>query len=75
MRFHTPVTYPTGYAKAQHGLGVTHYDSGDLPAAIICWREAEKYYRLMEFIEDADKMLSWIADGEAQLGGGGDETT
>ena len=40
-----------------------------MSAAVACWREAERYYREMGYVEDADEMLRWIAEAE----GGEDE--
>ncbi|HVO44026.1 MAG TPA: hypothetical protein VMT34_15465, partial [Aggregatilineales bacterium] len=70
LRFRTPETAPLAYAMTQADLGLAHDDSGDLRAAVACWREAEPYYRAMDNVEDADLMLKWIADAEARLAGG-----
>jgi hypothetical protein len=35
---------------------------GELPAAVTCWREAERYYRQIGAVERADLMLKWIAE-------------
>src|SRR5690606_34503259 len=64
LRFLTPEAAPYNHAKAQRGLGILYEDLGDLPAAIACWREAERYYRQMGQVQDADKMLRWIAAAE-----------
>ncbi len=69
LRFRTPEAAPLDYAMTQRNLGIAHEDLGDLPAAVACWREAERYYRQMGAVEDADLMLRWIADAE----GGEDE--
>jgi hypothetical protein len=49
-------------------LGVAHVGLGDPAAARACWRETEKYYRLMGMVEDADSMLQWIARAEGESG-------
>ncbi|MCL4250146.1 MAG: TIR domain-containing protein [Anaerolineae bacterium] len=69
LRFLTPEQAPYNHAKAQRHLGMALELRGDMPAAVACWREAERYYRIMGYIEDADKMLRGIADAE----GGEDE--
>ncbi len=62
LRFWTPQSAPLGYAGTQANLGIAQVELGDLPAAIACWREAERYFRQMGAVEDADKMVRWIAD-------------
>jgi tetratricopeptide (TPR) repeat protein len=68
--YQTPAAAPRDYAQTQRNLGLAYQDLGDIPSAIICWREAEKYYRQMGYIEDADLMLRWLTDAEGKLGGG-----
>jgi hypothetical protein len=65
--YRTPEAAPLAYAMTQRNLGIAHEDSGDLRAAVACWREAERYYRLMEMVENADMVLAWI--GEVDGGG------
>ncbi|MEO8396153.1 MAG: tetratricopeptide repeat protein [Chloroflexota bacterium] len=69
LRFYTPDSAPLEYATTQANLGLILEDSGDLSAALVCWREAEKYYRAVGYIEDADQMRRLIDDREAELGG------
>jgi hypothetical protein len=54
----------------QANLGITYKDSGELRVAVACWRQAERYYRLMEMVEDAEMVLAAIGKVEARLGGG-----
>jgi len=69
LQYYTPSAAPLDYAMTQRNVGLVYEDSDNLPAAIVCWREAEIYYRQMDAIDDADKMLRWIANAEAQLKG------
>ncbi len=69
--YRTPEAAPLDYATTQRNLGIAYEETGDLPQAIACWREAEKYYRQMGMVDDADLMLEWIAEAEGQLGGDG----
>jgi predicted ATPase len=62
--YYTPQSAPLAYAMTQRNMGITHEDLGNLPAALACWREAERYYRQMGHVEEADKMLRWIGDAE-----------
>ena len=71
LQYRTPQTAPLDYAMTQANLGIAYEHSENLPAAIACWREAEKYFRQMGYIEDADLMLRWIARAE----GGGDSAS
>ncbi len=64
LRFYTPEAAPLAYATTQHGLGIVQKELGDLPAAVACWQEAERYYRQMGAVDDADLMLQWIARAE-----------
>jgi hypothetical protein len=50
----------------QRNMGITHEDLGNLPAALACWREAERYYRQMGHVGDADEMLRRIAEAEGR---------
>jgi tetratricopeptide (TPR) repeat protein len=59
---YTPEAAPLNYAMTQRNLGIAHKDLGEIDPAIACWREAERYYRLMEDIENADLMRQWIID-------------
>jgi hypothetical protein len=60
----TPETAPPDFAETQRNRGVAQKESGNHPAAVACWREAEKYYRLIGAADDADKMRQWIAGAE-----------
>ncbi len=71
--YRTPQTAPLAYAMTQRNLGIAHEDAGDLRAAVACWRAAEKYYRLMDAVADADLMLRHIRRLEARLAGAGDK--
>ncbi len=62
LRFRTPETAPLDYARTQANLGIVQKKLGDLSSAITCWREAERYFRQLGWINDADKMLTRIAD-------------
>jgi tetratricopeptide (TPR) repeat protein len=70
LRFYTPDAAPLDYAMTQNGLGIALEDSGDLAAAVRCWREAEHYYRAMGDAASADRVRAWIADAERRLAGG-----
>jgi tetratricopeptide (TPR) repeat protein len=69
--YRTPQATPLAYARTQHNLGIALEDSGDLPAAVARWREAERYYRQMGMIDRADLMQRWITEAEGG-GSGGD---
>jgi len=62
LRFRTPESAPIAYANTQWNLGITYEDLGDINAAVACWREAERVYRLMDMSEDADTMARMIAN-------------
>ncbi len=57
-----PEKNPLFYARTQHNLGIAHKLSNTHDLAILCWREAEHYYRQTGYIEDADKMLRLISE-------------
>lgn len=52
------------YSDLQHQLGIVYKASGNRGEAIQAWHEAEKYYRQMRDIENANIMLEWISDAE-----------
>lgn len=54
-------------ATTQVNLGLAHEESGNLPAAIACWREAAAYYKQMGYIDHADEMRRWIDMAEDQM--------
>jgi hypothetical protein len=64
LRYYTPDVSPLKYAMAQANLGIAYKELGDRQAAVACWREAEKYFRQMDMVEDAARMLEWIKDAE-----------
>ncbi len=57
----TPDTAPLNYAMTKANLGVAYRDLGEKDQAIACWHEAEKYFRQMGYVRDADNMLRAIA--------------
>ncbi|MEP7288768.1 MAG: hypothetical protein ABI947_23700 [Chloroflexota bacterium] len=65
--YRTPHSAPLDYARTQYNLGLVQEDLGDLSAAIICWGEAEKYYRRMGDIDNANMMLRWITAADKLL--------
>ena len=67
LRFLTAEAAALDYAATQANLGLAYRDFDQLAKAVECWREAEHYYRLMNVIEEADKMHLWIVDAERQL--------
>ncbi|MBZ0281308.1 MAG: TIR domain-containing protein [Anaerolineae bacterium] len=69
LEYYTPSAAPLDFAMTQRNLGIAYEKLDYLPATIACWREAEIYFRQMDHIEDADLMLRWIAEAEAQLKG------
>ncbi len=68
LRFRTFEAAPLGYAETQRNLGLVRRDLGDLPAVIACLREAERYYRQMDHVDQADEIQRWIDDAEERLG-------
>ncbi len=68
LRFYTADAAPLDYAMTQYNLGVTLLDSGDLVGAIACWRAAERYYRQMNAIDDADRVLRMIVKWDRSFG-------
>jgi tetratricopeptide (TPR) repeat protein len=70
MRFYTVDAAPLYYAMTQSNIGIALKDSGDLKAAIECWREAERSYRQHGVDNEADLMVRWIEDGERRLSAG-----
>ncbi|MBN1202172.1 MAG: TIR domain-containing protein [Anaerolineae bacterium] len=65
LRFRTPEAAPLAYAMTQANLGIAQEELGDLPAAVACWREAERYYRQMGAVQDADKVQQLIDEADA----------
>lgn len=65
LRFRTPATAPLGHAMTQANLGVARKELGDIKAATDCWHEAEKYFRQVGAVKEADRMLQWIKGAEA----------
>ncbi len=66
LKYRTPQGAPIAYAETQQNLGIAYQALGDFMAAIVRWREAEKYYRLMDYAGEADLILSMIAEAEQQ---------
>jgi len=58
--YRTPQTAPLGFARTQANMGVIHQELSELDAACACWREAERYFRQIGYLADADKMLRWM---------------
>jgi tetratricopeptide (TPR) repeat protein len=67
LEYRTPQAAPVDYAQTQLNLALTYKKLGDLPSAIACGNEAERYYRQMDMLAEADLMLEWI---EATAGKG-----
>jgi tetratricopeptide (TPR) repeat protein len=65
LRYYTPESAPLDYAMTQANMGMVYVELGDLPGAITCWRKAERYFRQMGAVVNADLMLRWIADAGA----------
>ena len=72
LKYRTPQAAPLDYASTQRSQGNTYEECSDLLTAIKCWREAERYYRQMDHVTEADRMLEWIAKAEAKLAAGDD---
>jgi tetratricopeptide (TPR) repeat protein len=62
LEYHTAQTSPLTYAQTQHNLGIAYEELGDLGSAVVCWREAELYYREKGVHHLAALMAEWIAD-------------
>ena len=62
LRFVTSETASQEYAKVQLNLGNVYKLKDNDEAAIQCWCEAERCYRRMGAIEDAEKMAKLVAE-------------
>jgi tetratricopeptide (TPR) repeat protein len=60
LLYRTPQAAPLDYAMTQRNLGNAYEDLGDMEKACTAWREAEKYYRLMGYIDKADDVAGWL---------------
>jgi tetratricopeptide (TPR) repeat protein len=66
LRFRTEQAAPVDYSNTQWGMGDAYKDLGNLKAAVACWREAERVYRLVGMTEQAGKMARLISDADIQ---------
>jgi tetratricopeptide (TPR) repeat protein len=67
LRYCTPERAPLEYATTQANLGLAHQDRGDAAAAVACWREAERYFRRMGWVDKAEMIVEWIDHAEGSV--------